>query len=41
MEQIEEPNYRQLLEKSPESISIIADGKYLYVNKSAAKLHGQ
>ena len=37
---LEEPNYRQLLEKSPESVSIIINGKYVYVNKSAAKLHG-
>lgn len=37
---LDEPNYRQLIEKSPESISIITNGKYVYANKSAAKLHG-
>lgn len=40
MEQIEEPNYCQLLEKSPESVTIIANGKYVYANESASKLHG-
>jgi PAS domain S-box-containing protein len=37
---LDELDYSQLLEKSPDSISIIANGKYVYANKSAAKLHG-